>query len=181
MACAFTCCLIMVGIQVNSIANDRWKNPDQQKLDIINSIVMLITVAGSVIAMAVPKSTTPMVLIVRLFMSVFLCMSMTWRFEGKNMCDEPAKIQIKYFKTIVTTRTVIDNLFVAMSIFVTPFCDRFLLTFIFSSFYFAVEHTMIQKYYSQSEKTMKEGSLTNVLTGCLVMFILTYFIRRTLT
>lgn len=109
---------------------------------------MLTVLAGSVLALIVPKLNTPIILVCRFLVSIFICLSIVLRFEV-DMCGEDVKMQIKHFRTIVTTKQVITNLYICMGIFFTPFCDRFFANFIASSIYFAIEYLLIDKYYFQ--------------------------------
>ena len=63
-----------------------------------------------------------------------------------------------------------------MSIFLTPFCDKFFITFASSSIYFAVELSLIYTYYES-----EWSALVRVTLWWSILFLQTYFTRRILT
>ena len=62
----------------------------------------------------------------------------------------------------------------------TPFSDKFWITFIVSTLIYAIEFVYISKYGTKQEDYL-QMSLLHVTTAAGVMFYLTYFIRRVLT
>ena len=72
--------------------NDRWKNPELQKLDLLTSVLMIIVVTGSIFAMLMPKSMTMIVLVIRTSICISLCLNILYRFEDKNIENRPANI-----------------------------------------------------------------------------------------
>ena len=156
---------------------ERWKNPDQYNLDGITGIVFFALAGSFILMLCHPKETTKLVLFGRSIISIFVCYMIVIRFDGKKMCTEPLKIQIKFFKSIFVTRQCIINLYICMSMFLTPFCSRYFTTFISSSVYFAIEMVLLNKYYDSSDTT----SLIFIPMWWTLMFIQTYFIRHLMT
>jgi len=64
-----------------------------------------------------------------------------------------------------------------MSIFVTPFCDKYFLTFVVSSVIFGVEYAQINKYFDAPDMS----TLINVPMWIILLLFNSYFMRSVLT
>jgi len=143
----FLAFFLMIGILIIMFLGGRWKDPDLQKTAIVH-LVLLFSIAVGMLLILVgwPKHSISLVLAIRFFMFIFICMSISYRFECKITKSLSVKTQLKIFKTIENTKTFISNLYLSVSIFVTPFSDKFFVTFLVSSVFFAIELCLINKY-----------------------------------
>ena len=121
-----------------------------------------------------------MIILVRIFISIFFCISIVSRFDGKEPCNGTLKAQIKYFKAIDATKKCIDGLSYSFIFFFTPFCDQYFITFIADAVCFAAEFSLINQYYIE-EKNWINRVLITIVVRSTFSFLLTYFIRRDLT
>jgi len=135
----FVCSFIIVGLQINSQVHKRFKNLDQRQSDTLGSVILLLVIVAMILMLYKPRYTTKFVLISRLLICICICYLNYDRFHGKEVCNEPTVTQIKYFKTIHNVRQGIISFYIVMSIFLTPFCDHYFVTFFTSTLYFTLE------------------------------------------
>jgi hypothetical protein len=113
-------------------------------------IIFMIFV-GSILVLRMPKHSTKIILIFRFFGCLYLIYGNIKVYEGKIPCDEPAPIQILFYKSLFQSRQFCINLYILLSTFVTPLADQYFLMIVTSSIYFAIEYYMLQKYYPIQE------------------------------
>ena len=77
-------------------------------------------------------------------------------------------------------KMIIGHLYMHISVFITPFSDQFFSTFIISSVYFAIESSLINRYFYASSEYYSMTT-TMVMNWCFSMLLQTYYLRRVLT
>jgi hypothetical protein len=85
-----------------------------------------------------PKFTTPLLMEMKVIYCVLLSYLNYRRFSGQQVCDEPMQVQIKHLEIMNKIQNDVINIYILMSIWVTPFLSKFFMDFILSSFLLAV-------------------------------------------
>ena len=93
------------------------------------------------------------------------------------MCDAPLEVQLMYHDSINKAKQDIFNIYILMSIWVSPFVDLCLLDFTVGSFFFAVKLLTIDN----STDIDNGNTLARLALWLMIMSLLTYFIRSVQT
>jgi hypothetical protein len=140
-------------------------------------IVIMILTGWKLLMLFCARYTSTFVLIFRSLICFFICYVNYARFEGMQVCNEPVVIQIKHYQTISDMRTFIQNLYIIMSVFLTPLCAHYLTTHTVVSVIFASELIFINQYYTIEGVT----SRFYIPLWVMLMTLSTYTLRRVLT
>jgi hypothetical protein len=114
------------------------------------------------------------------FTCVIICFLNYFQFYKKDLCLSDYQVQLLHLSSLIDFRQFIINIYTCFSIFCTPFCDKFFLTFVVSTFFYVVQMFQINQYQPPSSiDYLRVIQQTMVDAG--VMGMAAYFIRATLT
>lgn len=134
-------------------------------------------VAAMVFILNRPKYTTAVVLMIRTLISAMILYLNYMRFHDKKVSHESTDFQLSYYRGIYDIKTTITTFYIELSILMTPFCEKYFVTFVVSSMIFCAEYVQITKYFDLPYTF----SVIYVPTWVTLMFLSSYFIRRVLT
>ena len=152
-----------------------WKKPATQiQQHIAYSILIIVILIGYIFMMCFPRLLSLIVLTGRSCLCITMSYAIYRWLSDSKQCTEMDKLQ--HFKTIFSLETTILNFYIFMSMFITPFCDKYFLTFVSSTIYFAVELSIIGNFHET-----EWSSLVRVPLWTSMLFLQTYITRRALT
>jgi len=114
--------IFFIGVQITLFAHKRYLNADQKKYDIFLSILIALCIIATIWIFFGPKYMNAIVLITRGIASIFVCYSILNNFNKKSACTSTC------FKTIFDSRQLSMNIHTCLSIFISPYCDKFFTT-----------------------------------------------------
>ena len=163
--------LLTIVMIMGNIHNKRYLDPDKMIRDLCFTGITMLAVIAAVIGLKRPKWLTIGTLVARSFVTLLLCYVQ----HRLLTCMDP---DIEQKELVGNIRRFIYFLYMSLSIFMTPFSDKFFLTFIWSSILFAFE-----VYWNQSfEEKMKIEILKKyMLMLLLMMSFACYFMRNVFT
>jgi len=103
-----------------------------------SSVGLLTLLVHMSLCICFPKFTTPLLMEMKVIYCVLLSYLNYRRFSGQQVCDEPMQVQIKHLEIMNKIQNDVINIYIMMSIWVTPFLSKFFMDFILSSFLLAV-------------------------------------------
>ena len=114
--------------------------------DIFATISGALMMLGCLLGRKWPNKGMKIMLLIRLLLVVLICY-IQYRLDCvTDITNEPVSKQLKHFKTIFNYRQIIINFYIQINIFITPYAEKFFLTFILTSLYFAAEILWNNKY-----------------------------------
>jgi hypothetical protein len=114
--------------------------------DIFGTISGALMILGCFAGIKWPNKGMKIMLLVRFLLLVLICYNQ-YRLDClTDITNEPVSKQLKHFKTIFNYRQIIINFYIQINIFITPYAEKFFLTFILTSLYFAAEILLNNKY-----------------------------------
>ena len=84
------------------------------------------------------------------FTCVIICFLNYFQFYKKDLCLSDYQVQLLHLSSLIDFRQFIINIYTCFSIFCTPFCDKFFLTFVVSTFFYVVQMFQINQYQPPS-------------------------------
>jgi hypothetical protein len=171
------CSGVIFAVVISNMFQDR---SEQMNADKGGVSVAFAIIVGAVLVMNHPRHATCIILSMEGIICVIICFLNYFQFYKKDLCNADYLVQLKHQTQLVDFRQFIINIYICFSIFLTPFCDRFFLTFSVSSLYYVVEMFQINEY--QPPSSIDRTRVTQqIMVNAGVMFMAVYFIRATLT
>ena len=108
-----------------------------------NLLILLMSIS----VLTLPKYSTKIILVYRLIACICIVYTHIQLFEGKDVCYS----SIDFFKKFFVKRQFTVNIYIIISIYVTPFLDQYFLTWFMTTVFFAIEYFMVEKYSKDDE------------------------------
>ena len=132
---------------------------------------------GSGLVLLLPKYTGYFIFVIRLIICILIVYMNKNNFDCQDMTNKSVEDQTAYMRHLFDVRNFSENLYIIFSMFLTPLQDRYFLTLISTSIYYAVEVLMLKVY----DKNESAGQLIEIPVWITLILVQTYYIRYTLT
>jgi hypothetical protein len=141
----------------------------------IQFFALVTSTIAALLALVCMKWSTKIVLT---FRSIICLLIICYTFTSKKLqAKEDCLEQSKKHRHVYLIKQYVLNIYICMSIFLTPFADNYFVAFVLSSGFFAIEFTLMNEIHGDES----QFSLVTVPMWLFLMFHSTYYLRHTLT